>query len=156
MLTPLSLAISCVATSVFIERAPYPLPGRPHQLTLSSDPARLAATDLNLSVKITYRLAETSGERLPWSASTVAYRYTIADRNGREIVAYHWHPDGRVTIPHLHLGATVAEGRLRPDFAGAHLPIGHVSLQEVLRLTIAELGVRPLRPDWDEVLHQSQ
>ena len=150
------MTISCVATSVFIERAPYPVPERLHQLTLSSDPVRLAATDLNLSVKITYRLAETSGERLPWSASTVAYRYTIEDRNGREIDAYHWHPDGRVTIPHLHLGAAVAEGRLRPDLAGTHLPTGHVTLQEVLRMAVVELGVRPLRPDWDEVLHRSQ
>jgi hypothetical protein len=61
-----------------------------------------------------------------------------------------------MTAPHLHLGAGAAEGRLRPDLAGAHLPTGHIALQDVLRLAIAELGVRPTRPDWDDVLRTTR
>jgi hypothetical protein len=94
--------------------------------------------------------------------STSAYRYHILDRDDREILAYHWHPEGvsPVTEPHLHLS-----GRLRPLDIGApdtpvalgemHLPTGIVSLAHVVRLLIAEIGVEPRRDDWETVLRSS-
>jgi hypothetical protein len=35
-------------------------------------------------------------------------------------------------------------------------PTGHVALEQVLRLAVAELGVKPLRTDWSEVLGGTQ
>ena len=66
------------------------------------------------------------------------------------ILAYHWHPVGvsPVTAPHLHLGGQLMD----VDVGKAHLPTGVVSLQAVLRLAIADLGVAPLRDEWREVL----
>lgn len=91
--------------------------------------------------------------------NTSAYRYHILDRDDREIVAYHWHPEGvsSVTEPHLHLS-----GRLNPLDTGPrdvpiplgemHLPTGTVTLTQVVRLLITEFGVEPRRDDWATVL----
>jgi hypothetical protein len=72
------------------------------------------------------------------------------------VFSYQWHPGGRspVTWPHLHLGAGAEVGRT--ELASAHLPTGRVSIEEVLRLAITELGVEPLRDDWREVLERTQ
>ena len=82
--------------------------------------------------------------------------YALYDVDGREVVAYHWHPEGRsgVTTPHLHLGTGASVGRR--DLAGAHLPTGRILLEDVLRLGVAELGVRPLRRDWREILERAR
>lgn len=37
-----------------------------------------------------------------------------------------------------------------------HLPTGWVPVEEVLRFCIVDLGVRPLSPDWDEILRESE
>ncbi len=93
------------------------------------------------------------GERT-WTARVSTYRYGLYDRNGREILSYHWHPDARshVTTPHLHLGGGVASWR--PDLAKAHMPTGRVTLEDVLLLAIEELtlDVAPLRADWRDIL----
>jgi hypothetical protein len=84
---------------------------------------------------------------------TTNYWYHIVDRDERMILAYHWHPSGRstVTAPHLHVG-----GRTAPvDLSKAHLPTGVVALPAVVRMSITELGVEPLRTDWREVLDQA-
>jgi hypothetical protein len=89
-----------------------------------------------------------------WTATVSTYRYGLYDRNGREILSYHWHPDARshVTAPHLHIGGGVAPWR--PDLAKAHIPTGQVTLEDVLLLAIEELtlDVTPLRADWHDIL----
>ena len=133
---------------MLVERKRYDSRVQPRELGLSEDPATLRGTSrLALSVRIGFRVLETPGERRPWEASIVAYRYTLEDRAGQEILSYHWHPEGRsdVSVPHLHLGPGATEGRVLADLAAAHLPTGYISLQAVLRLAIAELGVRPLQ-----------
>lgn len=37
-----------------------------------------------------------------------------------------------------------------------HLPTGWVPVEEVLRFCIVDLGVQPLKPDWDQVLRDSE
>lgn len=78
--------------------------------------------------------------------------YSLNDAAGREILAYHWHPEGRsrITKPHLQLGKG-ADVR-RTELADAHLPTGNVTLDENLLLAITEFGVRPIRADWHEIL----
>lgn len=101
-----------------------------------------------------YRLERTDTPQELWQVVIVGYNHTLYGDDEREIVAYHWHPQGPsdVVIPHLHLGA----GALRLDLTKAHLPTGPVPLPAVLRLAIRDLGVRPLRADWDMVLARVQ
>lgn len=63
-------------------------------------------------------------------------------REGREMVAYHWHPDepGDKSYPHLHL-----DGKSSP-----HYPTGRVLIEDVLMLAV-EVGAEPInREKWDE------
>lgn len=79
-----------------------------------------------------------------------SYAYEIQHAAGSMILAYHWHPAGvsPITFPHLHLGGVLAG----IDLSKAHLPTGHVSLQGILRFAVADLGVAPLRADWQAIL----
>ncbi len=80
--------------------------------------------------------------------------YKLDHSDGREIIAYHWHPEGlsHERRPHLHVGAGF--GSLRPEWHKAHLPTGHVSPTAILLLLIDQLGVAPRRDDWPDVFAQ--
>jgi hypothetical protein len=126
-------------------------PGHIEALTLSEEPARIPrVTDEApwwLSVKQRYALVETDDpDRGPWKVSTRAYRYRLDDSSG-EVASWHWHPAGRSTMrdPHMH----VAHGPLHR----AHLPTRRVGIEAVVRLLILDLGARPQRDDWRDVLH---
>lgn len=73
------------------------------------------------------------------------------------MLAYHWHPDANspVTVPHVHLGSIVLKRDGVIDHK-SHLPTGRVPLQQVLRLAITDFDVKPLRPDWSEVLDETE
>ena len=88
------------------------------------------------------------GER--WQTRAVRYEYTLDDADGREILAYHWHPHGRshVTIPHLHLGAALCD--LRAEMHHAHLRTGMVTPIALLALAIEQFDIRPRLADWAE------
>ena len=99
-----------------------------------------------------YFTADYSAKSSTWQIQINSYFYDLLDSDGREVLAYHWHPRGNspITTPHLHpeQGAQVG----RPEVRDAHLPTGDVSMEAILRVLIEEMGVRPLRPDWDSVL----
>lgn len=86
-----------------------------------------------------------------WRVRTVGYAYSLLRHDDREILAYHWHPDGRshVTTAHLHLGAGAEVGW--PGMRKTHLPTGPVMVPDLIELTIGS-GVRPRRSDWRSVL----
>ena len=157
-LDPLRRAISCVTTSVLDVAGGYHPSDWPHLLTLAKgDPVRLAGErPVWLSVTQHYRVVEYEGPRGPWKVSTAAYWYYLSDADQGEIIAYHWHPAGRsaVTSPHLHLGPAAEVGH--PQLADAHIPTGRVALEAVLRLAIRDMGARPLREDWEDILDESQ
>ena len=99
---------------------------------------------LRLVMAIRYVLVEDAG----WGASTTGYRFRLEGVDGRELVSWHWHPDGLsgVRWPHLHVDAVALAPR--SQLTGAHLPTGSaVDLSAVLRLAIADLGVPPRRRD---------
>jgi hypothetical protein len=82
-----------------------------------------------------------------WVGTLVKYHFALLTTEQREIIAFHWHPDvpGRPE-PHLHLGvASKASTLLRQ----AHIPASIVTLPQVLRFAIRELGVEPIRDDWE-------
>ncbi len=93
-----------------------------------------------------------------WSVETIAYWYHILDREGRELLAYHWHPRtvGPV-FPHLHISSrigTLPIGRNVPPVAlgEMHLPTSHLPFAAVVRLLIGEFQIAPKRGDWDAAL----
>lgn len=129
--------------------------GEPHVLLLNrGEPAALKG-GLTLHLLQQYEVVEATGERGPWKVSTRAYHYELDDEEGRELLAYHWHPrpPSPHTQPHLHLGAAAMIGHRA--FTKAHLPTGRIALEDFLRLAIEDFGVVPLREDWSEVLGQS-
>jgi hypothetical protein len=88
-----------------------------------------------------------------------SYRIGVGDSENQEIVTYHWKEsehDARVRSgPHLHIGSALLARDNRGALAHVHkkhVPTGIVSFSAVIRFLIEELGVEPLRPNWDEIL----
>ena len=104
---------------------------------------------VSLQVRLRYRLIE---DAEGWSVRIVAYQYAILDQTEREIVAYHWHPDGESAVgtPHCHLGA--GAGAARAELNDAHLPTGPVPLTAVVRLAVEAFRAQPARRNWHAVL----
>jgi hypothetical protein len=114
------------------------------------------------------------GRRGSYRVQATRYLYEIFDLDGRELLLYHWHPDGlsSVTTPHLHAACAphislprprTAEPR-RIDVGKLHLPTSHVTLEDVIELLIRDLGVEP-RPGfrhpgdaqfWETVLRDNR
>lgn len=86
----------------------------------------------------------------------VAYLFGIGDESGRELLSYHWHPSGpsRIIGPHLHVHADIQLGTAW--LPKVHVPTGPVALQDVLRVLLEELGVEPIRDDWELVLESTR
>jgi hypothetical protein len=91
-----------------------------------------------------------------WQAATVSYAYRLEDVDGREIVAYHWHPHGRshIAIPHLHLGAAL--GTLRAEMTKAHLHTGMITPVAILSLAVERFGVAPRRSDRADIFERAE
>ena len=149
--------LSCVASAPLTVHGGYYTAEQPHQLTTATGlPVRLGgAARLALVLRLRYRFVPNEDQHRLWRVSTVAYQMALEDQEGRAVVAYHWHPFAgtRVQFPHLH----VEPGSNTPAaiLGRAHLPTGHVGLADVLRLAITELGVRPVRTDWTEILNRA-
>ena len=155
---PLQRALSCVTTAVIDRQEGHDL-GIPSALTVNgAAPVRLARVnrraDIAIRIAQQYRIVQAEGDRGPLKVQTVAYMYTVADADGREVFGYHWHPEGRgpFPFPHLHLEAGAMLGR--PELQRAHFPTGRVSVEEFLRLVIDTFDVRTRRRDWRAVLQQ--
>jgi len=161
-LDPLQRALSCLTREVPSVGGGYhvsPMSAPPHVLLFQNNPV-LLGQDKRFALKLIqqYRVVEGEGERGPWKVSTVAYYYTveIPGPERMEILGYHWHPQERnaITYPHLHLyqGA----GRLQYNLLKAHLPTARIAIEDVLRFVITQLGVVPLRNDWEAILRETQ
>jgi len=136
--------------------------GRDDRTLATTNPAALAADGalrgVALAVRVSVRFDPVAG------ASIAGYSYRLLERNGRELLVFHWHPDPTVpapTFPHLHVSArlTVATPRGEPDalpLAKLHLPTGHVSLPAVVRMLIEEFAVRPLTSTWQARLMEAE
>jgi hypothetical protein len=154
---PLQRALSCVTDAVLDVGGGYHPAGGPHAATLAGGlPVPLRGrTGVSLVVALQYQIVEEPGAR-HWKVRIDAYAYQLLDGKEVEIVSYHWHPSGRsaVTWPHLHLGqASIGRPAI---LLGAHLPTGRIALEEVIRLAVLDLGVQPRRPDWSDVIRETQ
>jgi hypothetical protein len=96
-----------------------------------------------------------------YATTCVQYFYELATSDSREVLAFHWTPEGTaqgiVTFPHLHVGSAVLSEStpVRPrEFHRVHIPTGHVGLSSVVRLAITEFSVQPLIDDWESVIER--
>lgn len=150
----LQRALSCVTVAVFARQSG----SSRSELSLTCPLALARGGHLTLTIWHYYLLvADASHDaRRRWQARTTGYRYAIEDADGREILAYHWHPTGRshTTMPHLHLGA--GAGTLRPELTKAHLATGPVTPVALLTLLLEPFAVRPRRTDWPAILERAR
>lgn len=92
------------------------------------------------------------------------YQYRLLDRDGRELLVYHWQPGANFRgpdHPHLHISASLsaqinALERRSIDLDMLHLATGRVSLASVVRMLITEFGIAPRRHDWTEMLDRAE
>jgi hypothetical protein len=151
-------AIDCVTDAELVLHQGYHPPESPHSLVLNdTQPVRLdGPPELWFKFLQRYRIVESPSPLGQWRVTTVAYYYALDGSDGREIVAYHWHPgqSQKVTVPHLHLsgGAMVRH----PAFEKVHFPTERIAVEDLLRFAIGELGVTPRLPDWQRMLNQTQ
>ena len=151
-ITNLQKLLSCVTRSVINAEIYQPAPA-PHFLTINDGEPVLLSGPSRLQLALRqYFVTVDSAQSSAWQIQVSSYFYELLDSDGREVLAYHWHPRGNspVATPHLHLEQGARVGR--PEVRDAHLPTGDVSLNAILRVLIEEMDVRPLRPDWESVL----
>lgn len=133
---------------------------RPHRMYLGrGEPVRMGIrSQFGLSLKQYYRLAAlTSVEsHARWTVVLTSYFYEFTSLDGQAILSYHWHPDSgqRASHPHLHLDAGARVGRV--ELQRAHFPTNLISVADIVRFAIEELGVEPRRHDWEAMLVQAE
>jgi hypothetical protein len=141
----LQRAVAAVSSDVLVTH--------PDRFVLANQPSPLGRDRaFALSLRLFYSLAAVSGRSAQVAVRTVGYSVVFLDRDGRDLIAYQWHPNGRspVVWPHLHLGSRLLRPELERPFGGAHLPTERVAVTAVLRAAVEDLGVQPLREDWRE------
>jgi hypothetical protein len=122
---------------------------------------------LHLEIALDYTVAFLPGDSTeePYQARVTTYLYAINDLSGRELFAYHWHPQGvsHVKTPHLHFnGADPMRLPVRPEspqvtdlsLSRSHFPTRPIELSELIHFLIRDLAVEPRRPDWERVLEE--
>lgn len=120
---------------------------------------------LHLEFTQHYRIIkdESSSDPLgPYRVTTTGYYYSIADRRGSEILAFHWHPDAAQSArdePHLHVKIPVQsknDPSLNDIFSGLHIPTERVTIEAVVRFLIEQLDVTPSGAGWKTALTESE
>jgi hypothetical protein len=132
----------------------------PHAATLNDGRLTKLVSDppLGLLLAIQYRIVEAEGERGPWKTTGVQYEYIVKRWNDhREVLTYHWHPNGRGPMkdPHVHVGSAMLVSGATLD-SKAHVSTGRVSVEDIIRLAIDELHVEPRRAEWRKVTEQTR
>ncbi|HZU08025.1 MAG TPA: hypothetical protein VFB73_18850 [Chloroflexota bacterium] len=96
-----------------------------------------------------------------WRLRTIGYMYHIipVDQNEpllRWEYVREWPDDtARWCRHHLQGSIECRIGRYAIILNDIHLPTGWVTIEEVLRFCIVDLGVSPLAPDWHDILEKS-
>ena len=150
-LEPLNRALSCVTKAVLVASGSDPSNQRHAVVLNNGNPVSLRSNPLLLlTVLMHYKVVQAQGQLGPWKVSTVGYIYAIQDKQGHESFAYHWHPTStpQYDYPHLHVHSGI--------LAKIHLPTRRISLEEMLRLVITQLNVKPLKKEWEKVLRETR
>ena len=94
---------------------------------------------------------------------TVNYRYALhygTDINSEPVVRWEFDrwpadPEARWSCRHLQGPIPLSFGPTTVSLNDLHLPTGYVTLEDVIRFCIHDLGVPPLSADWNEILIES-
>lgn len=95
---------------------------------------------------------------------TVQYRYALTPEHHSE-PQLRWEyvrfPHKQKAFSRHHLQGPIplnlGDDRYHPvTLNDLHLPTGWIPVEEVLRFCIVDLGVKPLSPNWDEILRESE
>lgn len=164
----LQTAVSCITHGRLVGLRPNVPPelNRVYSLVLNGgDPVVLGGEwGISLSVGQAFRIIEDpEADSGPYRATTVEYWYQFEDQTGKQLLTYHWTPETadpqQRRYPHLHVGSSVIDphGPFTPDqVSRLHVPTERVSLEAIVRFAIQELGVRPIRRDWEKTLSEGQ
>jgi hypothetical protein len=159
-------ALSCVTRS-YLAAENYHQPETQSPLVLNRfEQVPLRGVAIAIRVAQHYMLSQNrqaarAAER--WSVSTRQYSYAleVPGEAGTEILAFHWHPafveepqGAPVETPHVHIGSAELRGGYL--HRRLHVPTERVALEDVLTFVIRELGVTPLRSDWQEVFQRTR
>lgn len=154
--SPIGRALDCITPA----QVTHNFAGRPNAdywLALADgQPVPLSGKyrPLELTIQQRFRIVEAQGDRGPFRATITEYVYMISERDGPEIISYHYHADAGSKHPHLHLKS--GAGDLRQEFSQhSHMPSGRVSIEHVIGALIREFGVAPRKDDWEHVLDSS-
>jgi len=149
-LDPLNLIVSCISHTPILKTADGPQ--HAGHAGFPDDAAVPLRGQHRLSLRI-FHAYEATGEATGWRTRTRAYLDHVYADDGREFIAFHWHPErGRFVLPHAHFGSLndpLPMGKV-------HIPTGRTSLEAVVRLLIEELGVQPVRRDWRRMLDRTE
>ena len=152
-LDQLRRSLSCVTTTVLVRRTSGDEPAL-RRAEMARPPAALRGDRSRVHHFATLLSLPQEADNTDWRINTLGYAYELYDNDGAELLAYHWHPFGRIPVvePHLH----VTNRHPAFDLSKTHLPTGIVSPTNFLRCLIAEFGVEPLRTDWRDVLAKAK
>lgn len=164
---PIEKALGCItAQRLLIPQRHTLVPDRPYSIVLAeADPVPLdGLSSVTLSVSHQFKIVKkVELENGPFKATTLRYEYQFATSDGDNLITFHWAPDtndiAQKTYPHMHIGTSMLskETPILPGrFNKAHIPTGRVSIESVVRFAIEELGVRPLKRDWQRALDRSE
>lgn len=90
-----------------------------------------------------------------WKVSTDGYAYHVwvPGESDEELFQWHWHPQRHREDCHLHVAVS---NDVLPDLHKKHIPSHRISFEEVLLFLIREMGVEPIRGDWEGKLADSK
>jgi hypothetical protein len=148
---PLRRFLSCVTDRVLVATHYHEIElDQPRALTFGRDEETRVRLrdDLMLDVAHFFEVVEDVGDAGPFRCHTRAYSYDFRHVGGPSVVAFHYHPESRVILPHAH----VHQYTQPVDLSKVHLPTGRTTLESIIRLAIEEFGAVPHRDDWDDVL----
>lgn len=124
--------------------------------------ASVFANDLFLYIGQFVRVTQQADRS--WKLRTIEYRYRVQGTSGlNDEDCFRWEYVAREVRDtphcrhHLHLQGDYTLGPRRTvPLAVVHLPTGWVTIEEIIRFLITELGVRPKEPRWEDLLRASE
>jgi len=126
-------------------------------------PAPLRSGGLSLYLA-QHLVAEKSPLQKQWRLRIVRYSYSIQEgpvSNPRWLFRFEYisrgeEGSGLHCRHHLHLPNMLTMGGQERDLSRVHIPTGWVTVEELIRFLIYELGIQSRADDWDKILQDSE
>lgn len=153
-LAPLQQSLSCFGNAV-IRPDGYDS-GIIHTATFPSPTIELITNDQEIFHLSFVQQFTVEKSFLNWKVCTRSYMYAIDNEAGKEILAFHWHPeanpDNPVLHPHMHISPG-AGYKIRSEIREIHFPTPRVAFEEFALMLIEDFGVVAERTDARKVLN---